>query len=92
MIACAGGTGKGVTDCLLQFERGLTQMGMRVYDRIPVVRLTGTTCCPRCARPAGPMPSASRRDSICTIDAGKEKTHDRTERKLPLHAGMREAF
>ncbi|MBR4744164.1 MAG: flavodoxin family protein [Oscillospiraceae bacterium] len=38
LIACAGGTGRGVLDCLQQFERGLTHMGMRVYDRIPVER------------------------------------------------------
>ena len=38
LIACAGGTGRGVIDCLQQFERGLTHMGMRVYDRIPVER------------------------------------------------------
>ena len=38
LIACAGGTGRGVTECLQQMERGLTHMNMRVYDRIPVVR------------------------------------------------------
>jgi len=38
LIACAGGTGRGVLECLQQLERGLTHMGMRVYDRIPVVR------------------------------------------------------
>ncbi len=38
LIACAGGTGRGVIDCLQQFDRGLTHMGMRVYDRIPVER------------------------------------------------------
>ena len=38
LIACAGGTGRGVVECLNQFEKGLTHMGMRVYDRIPVVR------------------------------------------------------
>ncbi len=52
LIACAGGTGKGVTDCLLQFERGLTQMGMRVYDRIPVVRYNRDYMLPA-LRPAG---------------------------------------
>ena len=25
-------------ECLTQLERGLTHIGMRVYDRIPVVR------------------------------------------------------
>ena len=38
LIACAGGTGRGTLECLTQFERGLTHMGMRVYDRISVVR------------------------------------------------------
>lgn len=38
LIACAGGTGRGTLECLQQFERGLTHMGMRVYDRISVER------------------------------------------------------
>ena len=38
LVACAGGTGRGTTECLAQLERGLTHMGMRAYDRIPVVR------------------------------------------------------
>ena len=38
LIACAGGTGRGLLDCMQQFEKGLTHMGMRVYDRISVVR------------------------------------------------------
>ena len=38
LIACAGGTGKGALECLMQMERGITHMGMRAYDRIPVVR------------------------------------------------------
>ena len=38
LIACAGGTGRGALECLQQLERGLTQMGMRAYDRIGVVR------------------------------------------------------
>ena len=38
LIACAGGTGRGTLECLNQLERGLTHMGMRAYDRIPVVR------------------------------------------------------
>lgn len=38
LIACAGGTGRGSIECLTQFERGLGHMGMRVYDRISVVR------------------------------------------------------
>ena len=52
LIACAGGTGRGVTDCLQQFERGLTHMGMRVYDRIPVVRYNKDYMLPA-LRPAG---------------------------------------
>ena len=38
LVACAGGTGRGTLECLTQLERGLTHIGMRVYDRIPVVR------------------------------------------------------
>ena len=38
LMACAGGTGRGTLECLQQMERGLTHMGMRAYDRIPVVR------------------------------------------------------
>ena len=38
LIACAGGTGKGTIETLTQMERGLTHMGMKVFDRIPVVR------------------------------------------------------
>ena len=38
LVACPGGTGRGVSECLLQMERGLTHMGMRVYDRMIVVR------------------------------------------------------
>ena len=38
LIACAGGTGKGTIECLHNFEEALTHMGMRAYDRIPVVR------------------------------------------------------
>lgn len=38
IMACAGGTGRGTLECLTQLERGLTHMGMRVYDRISVVR------------------------------------------------------
>ncbi len=51
LIACAGGTGRGVIDCLQQFERGLTHMGMRVYDRIPVERYNKDYMLPalRCA-------------------------------------------
>ena len=38
IVACAGGTGRGTLECMTQMERGLTHMGMRLYDRIPVVR------------------------------------------------------
>lgn len=38
IMACAGGTGRGTLECLTQLERGLTHMGMRVYDRVSVVR------------------------------------------------------
>ena len=38
LIACAGGTGKGTLECMSMMERGLTHMGMKVYDRLPVVR------------------------------------------------------
>lgn len=52
LIACAGGTGRGVVECLQQMERGLTHMGMRVYDRIPVVRYNRDYMLPT-LRPAG---------------------------------------
>ena len=54
LIACAGGTGRGVIDCLQQFERGLTHMGMRVYDRIPVERYNRDYMLPA-LRPAGKL-------------------------------------
>ena len=38
LIACAGGTGNGTLECLTQLERGIKHMGMRAFDRIPVVR------------------------------------------------------
>ena len=38
LVACAGGTGRGTLECLSHLEMGLTHMGMRAYDRIPVVR------------------------------------------------------
>lgn len=38
LVACAGGTGRGTLECLHQMEQALTHMGMRTYDRIPVVR------------------------------------------------------
>ena len=38
LVACAGGTGRGTLECLHQLEQALTHMGMRAYDRIPVIR------------------------------------------------------
>ena len=38
LIACAGGTGRGTSECLQQMERGLVHMGRRTYDRISVGR------------------------------------------------------
>mgnify|MGYP005858195969 CR=1 FL=1 len=38
LVACAGGTGLGAIECLYNMEETLKHMGMRAYDRIPVVR------------------------------------------------------
>lgn len=38
LIACAGGTGLGVIECLHNMEETLKHMGMRAYDRIPIIR------------------------------------------------------
>lgn len=38
LVACAGGTGNGTLDCLHQMEKALNHMGMRAYDRLPVIR------------------------------------------------------
>jgi len=38
LVACAGGTGLGVIECLHNMEETLKHMGMRAYDRIPVIR------------------------------------------------------
>ena len=38
LVACAGGTGRGTLECLHQMEMALTHMGMRAFDRIPVIR------------------------------------------------------
>lgn len=38
IIACAGGSGNGTLECMMQIERGLKHMGMIVNDRIPVER------------------------------------------------------
>ncbi len=38
LVACAGGTGQGTVECLGHMETTIKHMGMRAYDRIPVVR------------------------------------------------------
>lgn len=38
LISCAGGTGLGAIECLHNMEETLKHMGMRAYDRIPVIR------------------------------------------------------
>ena len=38
LIACAGGTGLGAIECLHNLEQTIVHMGMRAYDRIPVIR------------------------------------------------------
>lgn len=38
LIACAGGTGQGAIECLHSMEEAVKHMGMRAYDRIPVIR------------------------------------------------------
>lgn len=38
LIACAGGTGNGAIECLHLIEESIKHMGMRAYDRIPVIR------------------------------------------------------
>ena len=38
LIACAGGTGLGAIECLHNMEESIKHMGMRAYDRIPVIR------------------------------------------------------
>ena len=38
LVACAGGTGNGAIECLHQMEEACRHMGMRAYDRIPVIR------------------------------------------------------
>lgn len=38
LIACAGGTGLGAVECLHSMEEALKHMGMRAYDRVPVIR------------------------------------------------------
>lgn len=38
LIACAGGTGLGAIECLHNMEETLKHMGMRAYDRVPVIR------------------------------------------------------
>ncbi len=38
LIACAGGTGLGAIECLHNMEETIKHIGMRAYDRIPVIR------------------------------------------------------
>lgn len=38
ITACAGGTGLGAVECLQNMEQTLGHMGMRVYDRLSVIR------------------------------------------------------
>lgn len=38
LVACAGGTGRGSLECLIDMERLCTHMGMQVLDRLSVVR------------------------------------------------------
>ena len=38
IVACAGGSGNGTLECMMQIERGLKHMGVNVRDRIPVER------------------------------------------------------
>ena len=38
LIACAGGSGRGTVECMAQMERGMNHLGIRTFDRIPVVR------------------------------------------------------
>ena len=38
LAACAGGTGRGALECLWHLEQALQHMGMRAFDRLPVVR------------------------------------------------------
>lgn len=38
LAACAGGTGQGALECLQHLETSIKHMGMRAYDRLPVIR------------------------------------------------------
>lgn len=38
LVACAGGTGLGAIECLYHMEQTLSHMGMRAYDRLPIIR------------------------------------------------------
>ncbi len=38
VIACAGGSGNGAADCLVQMDRYCKNVGMEVCDRLPVIR------------------------------------------------------
>ncbi len=38
LVACAGGTGQGTSECLSRLEYTMKHMNMRAYDRLPVNR------------------------------------------------------
>ena len=38
LVACAGGTGRGATECLYKLEQALVHMELRAYDRLSVIR------------------------------------------------------
>ena len=38
LVVCAGGTGRGATECLCKLEQILVHMEMRAYDRLSVIR------------------------------------------------------
>ena len=73
LIACAGGTGRGTLECLTQLERGLTHMGMRAYDRIPVVRYNRDYILPALYEAGKHTRTVWSTDSICTINLRQEE-------------------
>lgn len=38
LVACAGGTGLGAVQCLFQMEDTLSHMGIKVVERLPIIR------------------------------------------------------
>ena len=40
LVACAGGSGRGATECLVRLEGTLGHMGMVAVDRLPVIRFS----------------------------------------------------